>query len=121
MGERDVLKEIDQELQDSQVRKEFGAEQAKLLLAMVLVEARKQAGLTQQQLADLAGVTQSWIAELEQGYANPTIGKVGSLLALMWKRLELRSAPLTSRETRPDVQVNTHESLRERPRRLLLR
>ncbi|MBM3946859.1 MAG: helix-turn-helix domain-containing protein [SAR202 cluster bacterium] len=98
MAEKSALAEIDRQLQDIGFRKGFGAEKATLLVAMALVDAREQSWLTQKQLADLAGVTQSWTAELEQSDANPTIGKVGSLLALMWKRLEFTSAPLTKRE-----------------------
>jgi transcriptional regulator with XRE-family HTH domain len=110
MAERDALKAVDQELQDPDFRRDFGAEKAKLVLAMALVESRKQAGLTQQQLADLAGVTQSWIAELEQGHANPTIGRVGGLLALVWKRLEFRIAPLTIRDAQRDVLATNGKS-----------
>ena len=39
----------------------------------MLVEARKRAGLSQQQLADLSGVGQSEINRIENGQGNPTL------------------------------------------------
>jgi transcriptional regulator with XRE-family HTH domain len=43
-------------------------------------EARRRAGLTQLQLADLAGTTQSAIARLESGRTDPTFGQLQKLL-----------------------------------------
>ncbi len=43
-------------------------------------EARRRAGLTQVQLAELAGTTQSAIARLESGRTDPTFGQLQKLL-----------------------------------------
>ena len=68
-------------LQDIEYRKEFGAEGAKLEIAAALVRARELAGMTQSALAELAGTSQAYIARLESGDANPTIGNVARLFA----------------------------------------
>ena len=68
-------------LQDTESARYFGAAQAKSSFAITLAEARKQINLTQQQLADRLGVSQSYIAKLEGGEANPTLERIGSLLA----------------------------------------
>lgn len=41
-------------------------------LGVAIRDARRGAGLTQQQLADRSGVTRQWVIQLELGKANPT-------------------------------------------------
>ena len=71
-------------LEDVEYRREYGSEIAKLEIATALVAARKSAGITQVGLAQLAGVSQAYIAKLESGDANPSIGNIGRLFACMW-------------------------------------
>ena len=79
MFESDLI----QELQDSESAKYFGAAQAKSSFAITLAETRRQLNLTQQQLAARLGVSQSYVAKLEGGEANPTLERIGSLLAII--------------------------------------
>jgi DNA-binding XRE family transcriptional regulator len=83
---KDVLNEISEGLNDDEVRMEYGEELAKLDFALALIEARKAQNMTQQQLAELLGVSQAYIARLESGSANPTLGKAGRILASLWRR-----------------------------------
>ncbi len=80
MGFREDLRK---RLEDPEFARSFGAAQAKSSLALTLNEARSRAGLTQKELADRIGVTQEYIAKLESGEANPTIGRIGEILASM--------------------------------------
>ncbi len=75
--------DLKQELQDPESAKYFGAAQAKSSFAITLAEARRQLNLTQQQLATRLGVSQSYVAKLEGGEANPTLERIGSLLAII--------------------------------------
>jgi transcriptional regulator with XRE-family HTH domain len=75
--------DLKQELQDPESAKYFGAAQAKSSFAITLAEARMQLNLTQQQLATRLGVSQSYVAKLEGGGANPTLERIGSLLAVL--------------------------------------
>lgn len=77
---RDDLK---QNLRDLEFAKGFGAARAKSNFAITLAEARRQLNLTQQQLAAKLGVSQAYIAKLEGGEANPTLERIGSLLAML--------------------------------------
>jgi len=77
---RDDLKE---NLRDLEFAKRFGAARAKSSFAITLAEARRQLNLTQQQLAARLGVSQSYVAKLEGGEANPTLDTIGSLLAVL--------------------------------------
>jgi transcriptional regulator with XRE-family HTH domain len=82
----EVLGQIAEDLGDNEVRLAYGEELAKLDFALALAKARKESDLTQQQLAEQLGVSQAYVARLESGLANPTVGKVGSIFASLWKR-----------------------------------
>ena len=89
-------------LEDIDYRKEFGAESAKLDMAAELVNARELMQMTQSALAELAGTSQAYIARLERGDANPTIGNIGRLFACMWLKPRIEPTlmePLTSIES----------------------
>jgi len=69
-------------LRDPEFAKMFGAAQAKSNFALTLARARERLGLTQKELADKAEVSQAYIAKLEGGEANPTLERIGTLLAV---------------------------------------
>lgn len=81
-------------LRDIEYRSAFGAETAKLEMAAAIADARSLARVSQARLAELAGVSQPYIAKLESGDANPTIGRAGELFASLWLRLTLSLVPL---------------------------
>ena len=87
--------DLKQKLQDPEFAKIFGAAQAKSSLAITLAEARRQLNLTQHQLAARLGVSQAYIAKLEGGEANPTLERIGSLLAVLQLSLNTDTAPLS--------------------------
>lgn len=57
--------------------------------SVLVRDARKHAGLTQAELAERAGVTQSVIARLERGSGNPTFLTLERVLHAAGHRLEL--------------------------------
>jgi len=81
-------------LKDPEYAKLYGEEDAKVDFAITLTKVRKSLGLKQKQMADKLGVSQPYIAKLEGGEANPTIGRIGSLLASIDLRLVTGTAPL---------------------------
>lgn len=81
-------------LEDATFRRAFGAAQIKSSLALVLREARTREGLSQKELASLVDITQPYIAKLESGEANPTVGHIGEILALLWQGLDVQLGPL---------------------------
>ena len=81
-------------LEDIEYRQEFGSETARLTVAAALADAREAAGMTQSALAERAKVSQAYIAKLERGDANPTIGHIGRLLACMWLKPSVGVAPM---------------------------
>lgn len=86
--------DLTENLRDPEFAKRFGAAQAKSAFALTLAETRRKAGVTQQELAERFGVSQSYIAKLEGGEANPTLGTIGSLLSVLGLRLFTDAIPL---------------------------
>lgn len=75
--------DLRENLRDEEFAKMFGAAQAKSSFALTLANARAKSGLTQEELAHKVGVSQAYIARLEGGEANPTLERIGSLLAAL--------------------------------------
>ena len=53
---------------------------------------REQAGLTQQQLADLAGLNRSYLSDLEQGKETEQVRRILRILKLLGVRATLQQA-----------------------------
>lgn len=53
-------------------RRELDAARARFRLGSKLLQQRRKAGMTQQQLASLSGVAQGEISRIEHGLSNPT-------------------------------------------------
>lgn len=68
-------------------------ESAKLEAAVVLMEAREAAGLTQQDLATKAGVPQSTIARIERG-ANTSFDTYGKIVNALGMKVSLKVVPI---------------------------
>lgn len=75
--------DLERNLRDPYFARRFGVVRAKSNFAITLAEARRRLNLTQQQLAAKLGVSQSYVAKLEGGEANPTLERIGSLLAVV--------------------------------------
>lgn len=58
--------------------------------AQILLDARKQAGMTQTQLADKIGADKSYISRIERGLTIPSISTFYRMVAAMGLSVELR-------------------------------
>ncbi|MBD2608208.1 helix-turn-helix transcriptional regulator [Scytonema hofmannii FACHB-248] len=61
----------------------------RLALTQAMREVRKQAGLTQEQLAERLGVGQSWVSKLESANNDRTFESVIAYLEALGAKLEL--------------------------------
>jgi len=105
---RTFREDLEQKLQDPEFAKMFGAAQAKSSFALTLAKARATLGLTQKELANKVGVSQAYIAKLEGGEANPTLERIGSLLAMLGLSLTTDTTTLSSfPETLPRETVSS--------------
>ncbi|QZP09855.1 helix-turn-helix domain-containing protein [Caenibius sp. WL] len=55
------------------------------IFARRLREARRETGLTQARLAELAGLDRTYISHLERGVANPSLAKMVQLARIVGK------------------------------------
>lgn len=58
--------------------------------AQILLDARKQAGMTQTQLADKIGADKSYISRIERGLTIPSISTFYRMVSAMGLSVELR-------------------------------
>ena len=68
---------------------EIEVQQARMDLIIALYEARKAAGLTQKQLADLIGTKQTYIAQIENGKKNITFSTLAKYAHACGKKVAL--------------------------------
>jgi len=85
------------DLQNEDARMNFAEWIARYDCGLLLSKARQSKDLTQEQLANLARVSQAYISKIENAEANPSIGRLAALLGVMWFRLKLDYVPLVPR------------------------
>lgn len=88
MSSYDIFKK--QLLENPEVKKEYDALQPKYDIIKVLIEARKQQGLTQKDLSHITGITQADISRIENGKRNPSLAMLKRLADGMGMRLKLK-------------------------------
>ena len=80
----DAIAGLAKEIEDDEERMIYGEAAAKNGFAIALTFARQERNMTQQELADLLGVSKAYVVRLESGDANPSIAKAGRIFAALW-------------------------------------
>ena len=86
---------LQEQLQDPEFRKEYEALQPEHAVVQAIIDARKNAGLTQKELSGRTGIAQGDISKLENGNANPSIRTLQRLAAAMGMTLKVEFLPNT--------------------------
>ena len=86
---------LKKQLEAPDVRAEYEALEPEFALIQALIDARTQAGLTQQQLSARTGIAQSDISKFENGNGNPSLKTLRRLAAGMGMRLSIQFEPVT--------------------------
>jgi DNA-binding XRE family transcriptional regulator len=86
-----ISKIIEREMQNPEFKAAYLAEKEHSASALALYYAREEAGLTQADLAERAGVPQSTIARIERG-DNVTFDKLAEIAHAMGKTLKIEFA-----------------------------
>ena len=89
----DFRKFLDEQLEDPELKAEWDALQPEHALVQAMIDARKRTGLTQQQLAEKTGISQSDISKFETGGGNPSIKTLQRLAAGMGMILQVEFKP----------------------------
>ena len=79
---------LNQQLKDPEFQEEFENETTKLESAIAVTHVRKEAGLTQRELANISKVPQSTIARIETG-ANTSVDTLTKIANALGKKLTI--------------------------------
>ena len=90
-------------MKDPEYRAEYEASQPAFDLMMALVEARVNAGLTQQEIAQRIGTSQSAIARLEGWSTNPSINTLLKYAEATGTRLKISFEPIELEVDEPEA------------------
>jgi predicted transcriptional regulator len=88
---RKTLKQVKNELMnDEEFRQEYDAQAEEFTIAARLIKARSQANLTQNQVAQRMGTTQSVVARLESGHPQPSLRSLTRYAEAVGKKIDIR-------------------------------
>ena len=87
---------LNEQLRDEEFKKEYDALEAEFSIIQALLDARKNSGLTQMDLAERTGIAQADISKLEHGNANPSLKTLQRLAEGMGMRLKVEFVPVRS-------------------------
>lgn len=84
---------LNEQLADPEFKKEYDALRPEFNIIQAIIDARKSTGMTQKDLAEKTGITQSDISRLENGSANPSLKTLQRLAEGMGMTLKLEFIP----------------------------
>jgi transcriptional regulator with XRE-family HTH domain len=84
---------LKEQLKDPEFRAEYEALEPEFAIIQAMVEARKQAGVSQSELSKRTGIAQGDISKLESGNGNPSLKTLQRLATAMDMRLKIEFLP----------------------------
>jgi len=85
---------LEEQLQDPEFKAEYDALEPEFAIIHAMIDARKNSGLTQKQLAERTGMAQGDISKIENGNANPSLRTLKRLAEAMDMKLKLEFEPI---------------------------
>ncbi|MCD7981386.1 MAG: helix-turn-helix domain-containing protein [Clostridiales bacterium] len=86
---------LQEQLKDPEFRAEYDALEPEFSFMQAMIDARRETGMTQKQLAEKTGISQSDISKFESGSGNPSIKTMRRLAAGLGMRVKIEFQPLT--------------------------
>ncbi len=86
---------LEEKMKNPDFKAEYDALDPEFSIMQAMIDARKESGLTQQQLSEKTGITQADISRMEKGNANPSLHTLQRLAAGMNMRLRLEFVKAT--------------------------
>jgi len=80
-----------------------------MITGKILKKMRKQAGLTQEQLAKAVGITQAHVAKIESENVNPTLSTINKIMSVLEMNKKIKCKDLLTKtliSLKPDDTVN---------------
>ncbi|MCD8192364.1 MAG: helix-turn-helix domain-containing protein [Oscillospiraceae bacterium] len=85
---------LQERLQDPEFKSEYDALEPEFSLIRAMLDARREAGLTQKQLSERTGISQSDISKFETGNGNPSLKTLQRLAAGMGMKVKIEFQPI---------------------------
>jgi predicted transcriptional regulator len=83
---------LSEELKDPEFKAEYDALEPEFAIVRAMIDARKENGMTQQELSEKTGIAQADISKLEHGIANPSLKTLKRLAAGLGRTLKVEFA-----------------------------
>ena len=87
-------KYVSGKLANPDFKAEYDSLEPEFAIVHAMIDARKNTGLTQKQLAELTGIAQGDISKIENGNANPSIRTLKRIAEAMDMKLKLEFEPI---------------------------
>lgn len=84
---------LNEQMKDPEFKAEWDALDPEFAVIEAILAARKESGLTQQQLSERTGIAQTDISKLERGNGNPSLRTLQRLAAGMGMRIKIEFVP----------------------------
>lgn len=85
-----------EQMKNPEFKKEYEALEPEFAIIQAMIDARKNTGITQKQLAEKTGINQADISRLENGNANPSIRTLKKLAEGLGMKLKIEFIPKTA-------------------------
>lgn len=85
---------VQEQLQDPLFKEKYDALEPEFTLMQALIDARKERGITQQDLAEATGISQADISRLERGTGNPSIKTLQRVAHALNMALKIEFVPI---------------------------
>lgn len=90
----DFLRE---QLKDLEIKSEYDALEPEFSIIQAMIDARRATGITQKELSERTGISQSDISKLESGNANPSIRTLKRLAKGMGMTFRIEFMPIAEK------------------------
>ncbi len=87
---------LENRLKDPNFKKEYDALEPEFSIIQAIIDARKNSGMTQKELAEKTGINQADISRLENGSSNPSLKTLQRLAEGMGMTLKIEFVPSMS-------------------------
>lgn len=85
----DMQKYLEEQLKNPEFKREYDALEPEFAVIRAIIEARKEAGITQKELSERTGIAQGDISKLENGSANPSVKTLKRIASAVGKNLKI--------------------------------
>lgn len=92
-------------MQNAHFMEEYEALEPELTIIQAMIDARIDLGLTQKQLSDKTGITQSDICKIESGNVNPSLRTLQRLATGMGMKMKIEFTPIDETKSSNQAQL----------------